>query len=165
LKIRLDENLSYRVANALKAFLADRSGLAVSWVRDFHPPKTDDPTWLRAFSEDGGNAILSGDPNILQHWPNLIAYIESGCIGFFPPSSFGELKGFGQASLLIRWWPAIIEKTKLSQRGDCWRLPRSWTPDVTKFQKLKDPRIETNEQRQGHGIATAKIHQFRPPPG
>jgi len=62
---------------------------------------------------------LSGDPNILQHWPNLIAYIESGCIGFFPPSSFGELKGFGQASLLIRWWPAIIDK---DETVPTWRL-------------------------------------------
>src|ERR1700722_18397321 len=118
--------LSYRVANALKAFLANRTGLEITWVRDFHPPGTDDPTWLMAFARDGGDAILSGDPNILQHWPNLVAYIESGLVSFFPPSGFSDLKGFGQASLLIRWWPAMIEKAKISERGDCWRIPLTW---------------------------------------
>ena len=163
MKIRLDENLSYRVANALKAFLAARSGLEVTWVRDFHPPSTDDPTWITAFADEDGYAILSGDARILQHWPNLIAYIESGLISFFPPSSFDEIKGFGQASLLLRWWPVMIEKAKISQKGNCWRIPMSWTPDITKFERLKDPRIQTHEQKENAGIIpTATVHSFRP---
>lgn len=159
----MDENISYRVANALKAFLANRTGLKVSWVGDLHPPKTQDPIWLKTFADDGGHSILSGDANIKQHWPNLIAYMESGLICFFPPSSFSELKGFGQDSLLIRWWPAVIEKAKMSQRGDCWRIPLTWTPDITKFQRLSDPRVETQEQREERGISTATVHQLRPP--
>ncbi|HLG81446.1 MAG TPA: hypothetical protein VKY22_10545 [Bradyrhizobium sp.] len=162
MKIRLDENISYRVAKALKAFLADRSGLEITWVRDFHPPGTEDPIWLKAFASEGGNAILSGDGRILQHWPNLIAYMESGLISFFPPANFDDLKGFGQASLLLRWWPVIVEKTKLSQAGDCWRIPMTWTPDITKFDRLRDPRFETKELKESHGIATATVHTFRP---
>ncbi|KRR11299.1 hypothetical protein CQ12_05600 [Bradyrhizobium jicamae] len=161
MKIRLDENLSYRVAKALRAFLADRSGLEVTWVRDFHPPGTDDPSWLKAFAAEGGNAILSGDARILQHWPNLIAYMESGLISFFPPSSFDDLKGFGQASLLLRWWPVIVEKTKLSQAGDCWRIPMTWTPDITRLERLRDPRLGTKELKESHDIATATVHTFR----
>lgn len=162
MKIRLDENLSYRVANALKAFLAKRTGFEVTWVGDFHPPRTEDPVWIKAFANDGGYAIVSGDANIKQHWPNLIAYMESGLICFFPASQFSDLKGYGQASLLIRWWPLIVEKAKISQRGDCWRIPLSWTPDPTKFEKLQDPRIETAEQKREAGISTASVHQFRP---
>lgn len=162
MKVRLDEMLSYRVANALKAFLADRSGLEISWVRDHHPPGTNDPTWLRAFAADGGIAAVSGDGNILQHWPNLIAYIESGLVCFFPPTGFQhQLTGFAQAALLIRWWPAIIEKIKISERATCWRIPMVWTPDVTKFEKITDPRITTAEQRAGRQISVATVHQIR----
>jgi hypothetical protein len=73
-----DREITRLKALSIKAFLAERTGLEVSWVRDFHPPGTDDPTWLKAFADEGGYAILSGDARILQHWPNLIAYIESG---------------------------------------------------------------------------------------
>jgi PIN like domain len=163
LRVRLDENLSYRVANALKAFLANRSGLEVTWVRDFNPPGTNDPIWIRKFAHDGGYVIVSGDDNILQKWPNLIAYVESGLISFFPPVGFQhKLTGFAQAALLIRWWPSIIEKAKISDRGTCWRIPMTWTPDVTRFETIRDPRIATPEQRARRQIAGATVHQFRP---
>jgi hypothetical protein len=58
------------------------------WVRDEHPPGTTDPNWIRKFADDGGQAFLSGDFQILQHWPDLIAYIGSGLIAFFPPPGF-----------------------------------------------------------------------------
>jgi PIN like domain len=162
LKVRLDENLSYRVANALKAFLSNRTGFEVTWVRDSNPPGTDDPTWIRKFALEGGYAVVSGDGNILQKWPNLIAYAESGLISFFPPPGFQhQLTGFAQAALLIRWWPSIIEKAKISDRGTCWRLPMGWTPDVTKFEPIVDPRIRTAEQRASRQIASATVHQFR----
>jgi PIN like domain len=162
LKVRLDEMLSYRVANALKAFLANRSGLEISWVRDFNPPGTNDPTWLRSFATEGGNAVVSGDGNILQHWPNLIAYHESGLVSVFPPAGFQhKLTGFAQAALLIRWWPTIIEKIKLSERGTCWRIPMHWTPEITKFEGLKDPRLEASQDVQASKIVRARIHQFR----
>jgi PIN like domain len=162
LKVRLDENIPYRIATALKAFLADRSGLEITWVGDFNPPGASDPTWLKGFSEEGGIAMVSGDCHILQHWPNIVAYIESGLICFFPPPRFNQFNAYGKASLLIRWWPAIIEKIKISQRGDCWRIPFDWTPDVTKFQALRDPRLTTADQMAGRGITKGTVHQFRP---
>jgi hypothetical protein len=163
LKVRLDENLSYRVAGAIRAILSGRTGLTVDWVRDHHPPATTDPAWIFQFAKDGGNAILSGDSNILQNWPDLVAYMESGVISFFPPSRFEELKGYGQASLILRWWPCIIEKIKVSAPGDAWRLPWSWTPDVTAFTKLEDPRYNTAEKKRRAGVrATGTVHQFRP---
>ena len=164
MKVRLDENLSYRVAGAIRAILTGRTGLHVDWVRDIHPPSTKDPSWISQFAAEGGNAIVSGDANILQHWPDLIAYMESGLVSFFPPPSFDKLKGYGQASLILRWWPCIVEKIKVSSPGDAWRLPMSWTPEMTAFKKLEDPRLATNEARAEHGIRPKQeIHQFRPP--
>lgn len=162
MKVRLDENLSYRVANALKAFLADRTGLSVDWVRDHHPPGTKDPSWIRQFADDGGHAIISGDYQILQHWPDLIAYIESGLVSFFPPPNFDKLRGFGQASLMIRWWPVMVEHAKSAPRGTCWRLPMHWTPEPAKLQPLRDPRVATAAQQVSVGIQPpGTVHQFR----
>jgi hypothetical protein len=162
LKVRLDENLSYRVAGAIRAILSARTGMTVDWVLDHHPPATTDPAWIFQFAKDGGSAIISGDTNILQHWPDLVAYMESGLVSFFPPHRFDELKGYGKASLILRWWPCIVEKIKVSAPGDSWRLPWGWTPDVTAFQKLEDPRFNTSEKRQRAGIrAIATVHQFR----
>lgn len=141
MKIRLDENLSPRVAKALLALTENREGFEVSHVRQVHGPKTDDADWMMAFAEDGGTAIVSGDYNILKNWPNLIAYKESGLIGFFPTPTFNGLAGYAKAALLIRWWPAIVERIQLSSRGDTWRLPMHWTPNVKGFKLLEDPRF------------------------
>jgi PIN like domain len=86
--VRLDENLSYSVANPLKALLSNRTGFEVTWVRGFNPPGTDDPIWIRGFAQEGSYAFVSGDGNILRKWPNLIGYAESSLISFFPPPDF-----------------------------------------------------------------------------
>lgn len=162
MKIRLDENLSHRIADALIAYMANRDGFEVSHNR-YEAQGEKDPSWIKKFAAGDGDIIISGDWQILQHWPDLVAYTESGLISFFPPSGFGKLFGHGRASFIIRWWPTIIEKAKTSQRGDIWRLPMTWTPDVTKFDRINDPRIKTDEQKRAHGIEPiGKIHQIRP---
>jgi hypothetical protein len=119
--------------------VSNRPGYEVSFVRHGGP----DPDWIRAFAMEGGTAIVSGDYDILQHWPNLIAYTESGLISFFPPKAYNKLGGFGRIAFIVRWWPAIVEKTKISMRGDRWRLPMNWSEiDHTKMDVLKDPRID-----------------------
>ncbi len=142
MKVRLDQNLSYRVARAVTAALPDRDGYEVSYVGDVHPPKTSDPDWLRQFASEGGTAIISGDFNIITHWPDLVAYTETGLIAFFPPPSFEDLKRFGKVAFIVRWWPAIIEKIKISAPGDRWRIPMKWNPNHMDMQLLVDPRVK-----------------------
>lgn len=163
MKVRIDENVSYRVANAVKAVLANRTGLCVDHVLDHHPPGTSDPSWIRQFASDGGNAIISGDTRILQHWPDLVAYRESGLISFFPPPSFDKLKGYGMAAMVLLWWPAMVEKIKISERGDTWRWPMSWTPSVAGFEKLEDPRFRDRSHALTKACAPLSAgRQFRP---
>ena len=148
------------------ALTANRKGFEVSYVRQDNAPKTEDPSWLRSFADDDGTAIVSGDFNILQHWPNLVAYAESGLVGFFPPPPFKKMGGYGRAAFLILWWPAIIEKLKDTEAGTTWRIPMQWTPNIAKFEQLKDPRIDGEEAKERHGIVpTAEVHQFRPRTG
>ena len=73
------------MALAVIKLTANREGYEVSFVR--HGSGATDPDWIRAFAAEGGTAIVSGDHDILQHWPNLIAYTESGLISFFPPKA------------------------------------------------------------------------------
>jgi hypothetical protein len=119
----------------------------------------------KKFASEDGTIIVSGDYNILQNWPDLVAYTESGLISFFPPPAFGKMYGPGRAAFIIRWWPAIIEKAKISARGDRWRLPMLWTPDITKIEPISDPRLKTDDQKRKAGIEPiGKIHYLRPRP-
>ena len=144
MRIRLDENLSPRVATAVQAIAGNRSGFDVSHNRDGYAGVAD-PLWLKSFASADGDVVVSGDANILQNWPDLIAYHESGLVAFFPSPAFQRFKGYARAAFILRWWPAIIEKAKESEAGDCWRLPMQWTPDLRSFQRLKDPRLANNE--------------------
>lgn len=162
MKIRLDENLSYRVADALIAFMANRVGYEVSHNSKVAPGESD-PAWLAKFAAEDGDMIIAGDARILQHWPDLVAYTESGLVSFFPPAAFGQMNGYARASFIIRWWPVMIEKFKGSERGDRWRLPLQWTPDPNKIQSMVDPRLRTDAQKEAQEInLLAPRHQLRP---
>jgi hypothetical protein len=120
-------------------------GYEVSFIR--HGDGSEDPDWIRKFAAEDGTAIVSGDYNILQHWPNLIAYTESGLVSFFPPKAYKHLSPYSKAAFFLRWWPAIIEKVKVSARGERWRLPMQWAEvSHTKLEPLKDPRFPREEE-------------------
>lgn len=116
---------------------------------------------MGAFADQDGIAIVSGDYDILQHWPNVVAYAESGLIAFFPPPAFKRLRGYGRAAFLIRWWPTIIEKIKESDKGATWRMPMSWTPNPSSFKEIKDPRVDVAKSK-GEIEPSGKVYQFRP---
>lgn len=145
MKIRLDENLSPRVAEAICCIVGNRKGFEVTHNRDAAHGEPD-PLWLKKFAAEDGDVVISGDHNILQNWPDLIAYHQSGLIAFFPPPAFGKMKGYARAAFILRWWPSIVDKAKLSARGDCWRMPMQWTAGPTLFQLLEDPRLRSDER-------------------
>jgi hypothetical protein len=168
LKIRLDECIANRIARAIVEITANRPGYEVSYVQ--HGAGGFDPDWIRRFAAEDGTAIVSGDHDILQHWPNLIAYTESGLVSFFPPRAYANLKAYARAAFILRWWPAIIEKIKVSNRGDRWRLPMQWTEiDHTKMEALRDPRVDRPENpADGKPTTEAKqddLQLKRPEPG
>lgn len=105
-----------------------------------------------------GTAIICGDGNIRQNPVDLIAYIESGLIGFWVPPRYDDLKGYGQAALILRWFPTIVEKIKACSRSECWQIPFLWTPDMNGFKNLKDPREHPSA---GAANPPIPLHQFR----
>ena len=133
----LDENLSYRLARALKV-VAHTSKYEIFHVRQKNPASTTDPDWLRKFAADGGTAIVSGDPKILHKPHELLAIMETGLISFFVPKKWDDLSRFGRAALVILWWPKIIVQTKNGKPSESWRIPIRFNPNVG-FKKLERP--------------------------
>lgn len=161
LKVKLDENVANRIARAVMEIAERREGYEVSYVR--HGDGSIDPDWIKKFADEGGAAIVSGDYKILQHWPNLVAYTESGLISFFPPYEFKALDGFARAAFYIRWWPAIIAKIMVSNRGDRWRLPMIWaTTDHMRMTMIKDPRIDDPTETEDTTKATQEDLDLKP---
>ena len=158
MKIRLDECIANRVARAIIEITGNRPGYEVSFVRHGHGGP--DPDWIRSFAAEDGTAIVSGDHDILQHWPNLIAYTESGLISFFPPKAYQHLGAYSRAAFILRWWPAIIEKIKISEKGDRWRLPMQWGMiDHPQIQALRDPRIDGPKDETDEKLGTEARQQ------
>jgi hypothetical protein len=116
LKIRLDECIANRIARATIEITANRPGYEVSYIQ--HGDDSVDPDWITKFFDEDGTAIVSGDHDILQHWPNLIAYTESGLISFFPPKCYVQQKAYGRAAFFTRWCARRLM--------DDTRLPLDW---------------------------------------
>ncbi|MCZ7862860.1 hypothetical protein O9X98_15910 [Agrobacterium salinitolerans] len=141
MKIKFDENISPHIVNAIRCLETDKSIIIQSVLEDYGAGVSD-PDWMFKFRDEGGIGMISGDHRILQDPVNLVAYSESGLVSIWPDAGWPVLKRFGQASLLARWWPCIKERISTSQTGQRWRIPMQWTPEVSKFKELRDPRVQ-----------------------
>lgn len=139
MKIRFDENISPRLVAAVRALEPDHL-VEITHIRDQYQTGLPDPDWMFQFRDEGGTAMISGDHNILQTPVNLKAYTESGLISIWPPANWPQYKRFGQAALVIVWWPAIKARIERSVDGEQWRIPPQWTPGVDLFKPLQNPR-------------------------
>jgi PIN like domain len=142
-KVKFDENVSTRIVQAIRVLESDRD-IEIGSVLEDYGHGIADPEWMFRFRDEGGTAMISGDHNILRDPVNIAAYSASGLTSIWPPSGFPELKRFGQAAFLVRWWPLIKEKIASSPVGSRWRIPLGWTPGIEKFIELRDPRLGGN---------------------
>lgn len=140
MKLKFDENISVRIVDAIRAL--ETENIEIGSVLQDYGAGYADPDWMFRFRDEGGDAMISGDHNILRTPINLAAYQASGLISIWPPSGFPALKRFGQAAFLVRWWPAIKMKIAASNAGDRWRLPLTWTPSADAFKGIRDPRYD-----------------------
>jgi hypothetical protein len=139
MKIIIDENISPRIVRALREPNKEPD-IQIDSVREGYGAGTPDPDWMFRYKADGGLAMISGDENILQKTVNRVAYAESGLISIWPPSRWSDLKFWGQAAFLVRWWPAICSRVKVANIGDRLRLPFSWSPNSDSLTYMRDPR-------------------------
>ena len=100
-----------------------RSDWELSHVRDFHPARTADETWIPRFAAEGGNAFLTADANILKRPHQLVAVRDAGLISIILSSSWAREKKHIQAANLLFWWPKIEAALIEAAPRDCLRVP------------------------------------------
>lgn len=118
----LDNCLSPRYAKSLD-ILSERDGHSVVHLVDKFERSVDDPTWIRALESESDWVIVSGDTRILRS-PQLKAeWRRSGLTAFFLSNGWMKVSYWHQASLLVTWWPSIIESARLMQVGTGFEIP------------------------------------------
>lgn len=122
MKVRADEHVSPKIVRALRD-VALSTGWELSHVRDAHPARTADETWVPRFAAEGGKAIITADYNMLKRPHQLLAVRASNVVGLILPHSWAGAKRHIQASALIFHWPEIEASFLSGQPGEFWRLP------------------------------------------
>lgn len=126
--IRFDENISYRIPNALRA-LRLPEGVVVESSAEAGAQGMGDVDWITAFAARGGRCVVSGDEKMRDRPPERAALESAGLVAVFPPEGrfWTALGILGQAAFLIRWFPVVAELARVSEPGSHFRLPGAWT--------------------------------------
>jgi hypothetical protein len=121
-KFFLDNCLSPRYAQSLH-ILSERDGHAVVHLMDKFDRAATDPTWIQGLGEERDWVIVSGDTRILKT-PQLKAeWLASGLTAFFLGSGWMNATYWAQVGMLLRWWPGILDQSRLVERGTGFEVP------------------------------------------
>ncbi len=130
MKIALDEHIAPTLTEALKALQGDTGMLGVEIVsaRDYPVPKSmSDVPWLEKFAADGGKVVISGDAKMRGKLHEQRALVEAGFMVFFLARQWNRMRSHDKAAMLIKAWPAIIQKIRTAQPPCLFEIPCSWT--------------------------------------
>jgi hypothetical protein len=127
-RIRFDENISYRIPDALRKLRLPRE-IVVESSAEAGDQGMGDVDWITAFAARGGGCVVSGDERMRDRPPERAALESAGLIAIFPPEGrfWMPLGMLGQAAFLIRWFPVIAELALTADPGSHFRLPGAWT--------------------------------------
>lgn len=124
MRCRADEHVSPRIVRALRE-VSLASGWELTCVRDVHPTRTADETWMARFAAEEGKGIITADAAILRRPHQIAAVQASGLFGLILPSTWAQSQRHVQAASLVLFWPKIAEAFDTAQPGDFWKLPNA----------------------------------------
>ena len=122
MKIRADENVSPKIVQVLR-LISLGPGWELTGVREVHPPRTADQTWVPRFAAEGGRGIITADVNMLKRPHLMAAILASGVFGLLLPSAWAQARRHVQAASIIHFWPEIEATFSVAQPGEFWRMP------------------------------------------
>jgi hypothetical protein len=122
LKICADENVSRHIVEAIRVLGLNKT-CELSHVREKHPAKTMDETWLPQFSAEGGKAFLSGDAHLLRRPHQIVAVRNTGLVSIVLSQKWSMEPLHVKAAQLILLWPRIESIVANAEPGECWILP------------------------------------------
>ena len=117
-----DNCLSPKYAKSLD-ILSEKDGHRVFHLQDKFPRNATDKEWIRALGLETGWVIVSGDCRILKT-PELKAeWGRSWLTAFFLASGWMNVAYWQQIANLVKWWPAILEQSRLVEHGTGFEVP------------------------------------------
>lgn len=137
IRIRLDENLSHKIAQAIRA-LRIPSDVKIESALEEKESGLSDVSWIELFTRRGGRCVLSGDGMMHYREPERAALEAGGLVAIFVPVPrfWRPLRKWGQAALILRWYPVIEIMARTAEPGSHWRIPPSFSPDITKLRPM-----------------------------
>jgi len=121
LKLLVDHNVSYRIAEALHAIVSAEGHLVTALQSKFSP-NVDDAVWISALGSEGGWAVLSGDKRITRNPAERAAWRRTELVGFFLEPGWARLPVREQAARLLLW-PKLEAQFALVRGGALFLLP------------------------------------------
>lgn len=126
----LDENFSFRIAKILRVLIEGQ--LPIYEIehldKDLNQGGVPDPEWLASLPSNEQISLLTKDHGIRKRPHERAAWRKSGVITFFFRDGWFYTKGNEQASLMIKWWPAILEIASGANNGDVFSIPYNSKP-------------------------------------
>jgi predicted nuclease of predicted toxin-antitoxin system len=121
LKIRADEHVVPRLVEIVRG-LACSGGVELSSVREVGHHGRSDVSWVTAFAEQGGDAILSADTDFFKRHHQVVAIRDTGLNVIHLPKKWASAPAHLQAAHLLMWWPKIEETVRDAGPGHVWSV-------------------------------------------
>lgn len=121
-----------------EAFQRERSladlakGISLKKAQDYYPALDDpdharknDAPWIRRFAADGGKVVISGNTKMQTVPHERLALVQTGLVTIFFDGKWSGWKFCRKCSLLMHWWPVILDTTKKGRPG-FYMVPMAW---------------------------------------
>jgi hypothetical protein len=116
-----------------KQLLKLSANLVIEKAQTYYPALHDpdylrrnDAPWIRRFSKSGGTVIISGNTDMRARPHERKALVETGMVVIFFESSWNQWDFFRKSSLLLHWWPMIVQQLKTAKPTSFWHVPAMW---------------------------------------
>lgn len=135
--IRFDECINHRIVDAIRAIGIPR-GFELETPHELAQRGQPDIDWIGDFADRGGRLVISGDGNMRRVQLERAALEASGIVAVFPHMKwYGNLGRWGQASLFLAWFPAIMRLAEEAEPGAHYRIPTSHSGQFDSLEPLK----------------------------
>jgi hypothetical protein len=117
-----DNHISPKIVN----FLRELNGVDLFHLTDKFPPNAKDPDWIPAVTLDG-LIIISADRNMTRVRLEAHLLKEHKARAFFLSKFYAGQPRISQASLMCKYWPAIVERAASMRPGQMYIVKNQGT--------------------------------------
>jgi hypothetical protein len=153
-RICADENVSSRLVEIVNDLSSGPPRL--EHVSEIDALGVEDCIWVRAFAQQGGEAVITADAKMSKRQAELLAVGETGLKLVILPTQYQQGGIRFQTAYMLLSWPLIIKLVGEGPRGGFLRLSQITLPRAQAWEKIdvqdtkRRLRKATRPSRQGH---------------